>query len=73
VGDLRLEASVFLFAILCCSSGGNHSKEYLAKFGDIQNMKVEKVLHTPSISYGRQLWQFLTNLKIFIFGPFFFP
>jgi len=71
VGELRLETSVFLFAILCFSSSGNHSKEYLAKFGDIQNMKVQKGLAHPSISYGRQLWQFLTIFKIFIFGLFF--
>jgi hypothetical protein len=38
---------VFFFLQLCAvSSNGNPSKTYLAKFGDIQNMKLEKVLHT---------------------------
>jgi hypothetical protein len=36
-------------------------------------MKVEKGLAHPSISYGRQLWQFLTVFLNFIFGPFFSP
>jgi hypothetical protein len=29
-------------SILWCLSSGNHPYSYLAKFGDIQNMKVEK-------------------------------
>jgi hypothetical protein len=53
---------------LCCCSSGDHPKVYGAKFGDIQNMKVEKLKH-PFMSQA-----IAANLDFFflkMFGDFF--
>ncbi len=72
-GSRDLRPCFFNCNFLLFSSSANHSKKYLAKFGDIQNMKVEKVLHTHPFHNGRQLWQFLTIFLKFHFWFFFFP
>jgi hypothetical protein len=70
---LRLETSVFLIAILCCfPQVAIIQKRYLAKFGDIQNMKVEKKFCTPIHFIWKAVVAIFDNFFTnFIFGPFF--
>jgi hypothetical protein len=59
ISEFLILILLFLLILWCCLNG-NHPEEPLAKFGDIQIMKVENLKH---LSYCKQLWDFFTNFK----------